>query len=64
MKGRRKVGDELIRSLVKTGGGQSYAITLPRDLIRKFRWEKRQKLQLSVDEKKKLITISDWPRKK
>ncbi len=64
MKGRRKTGQELIRSLVKSGSGNSYAITLPIDVVRTFGWEKRQKLELVVDERKKTITISDWPRKK
>ena len=64
MEGRGRVGKELIRSLVKTSGGTSYALTIPIEIIRKFDWIKRQKLQLSVDEKKKRITISDWPREK
>lgn len=61
--GRRKAGQENVRSLVRTSGGKSYAITLPREVIRAFGWERRQKLELTVDEKRKRITISDWPRK-
>lgn len=64
MAGRRKEGKELVRSLVKTSGGKSYAISLPIEVVRKFGWNKRQQLELSVDEHKKRITISDWPRKK
>lgn len=64
MKGRRKAGEELVRSLIKSGSGNSYAITLPIEVVRKFGWEKRQKLELVVDERKKAITVSDWPRKK
>ena len=63
MAGRRKVGDENVRSLTRTSGGKSYAITLPVAVIREFGWEKRQKLELSIDSKKKRITISDWPKK-
>ena len=61
--GRRKIGEENIRSLTRTSGGKSYAITLPVAVIRAFRWEKRQKLELTVDAKKKRITISDWPKR-
>lgn len=60
--GRRRAGQELIRSLNKTGGGRSYTVSLPIEVIRAFRWERRQKLELSVDAKKKRIIISDWPR--
>jgi len=63
MAGRRKVGDENVRSLTRTSGGKSYAITLPVAVIREFGWEKRQKLELSIDSKKKRITISDWEGK-
>ncbi|HVX90402.1 MAG TPA: hypothetical protein VHC20_02070 [Candidatus Paceibacterota bacterium] len=63
MAGRRKEGQELIRSLVKTSGGRSYSISIPIEVIRAFRWEKRQKLELSIDPKRKTITISDWPKK-
>lgn len=62
--GRRRREDENVRSLIRTSGGKSYAISLPREVIRAFRWEKRQKLELSVDSKRRRITISDWPRKK
>ena len=50
----------MTRSLVKTSGGKSYAISIPIEVIRAFRWERRQKLELSVDSKRKTITISDW----
>jgi len=63
MAGRRKVGDENVRSLTRTSGGKSYAVTLPVAIIRAFGWEKRQKLELSIDSKKKRITISDWEGK-
>lgn len=56
--------DQNVRSLVKSSGGRSYAISLPIEVIRAFRWEKRQKLQLKIDSVRKRITISDWPQKK
>ena len=61
MSGRRKAGQENIRSLTKMGGGQSYAITLPKAVIREFKWKERQKLQLTINRRSKSITIKDWP---
>lgn len=60
--GRRRVEDRNIRSLFKIGGGKSYGITLPVDVIRTFKWQERQKLQVTVDEKKKRIIIEDWSK--
>jgi bifunctional DNA-binding transcriptional regulator/antitoxin component of YhaV-PrlF toxin-antitoxin module len=63
MAGRRKREDENIRSLIRMSNGKSYALTLPIAVVREFGWEKRQKLELTIDSKKKRITISDWPKK-
>lgn len=63
MAGRRKREDENIRSLIRMSNGKSYALTLPIAVVREFGWEKRQKLELTIDPKKKRITISDWPKK-
>ena len=60
MPGRRKAGQENVRSLSKVSGGTSYAITLPKAVIREFGWKERQKLQLTVNKKGKSITIKDW----
>lgn len=60
--GRRQEGLENVRSLIRTSGGASYAITLPRAVIRQFRWEKRQKLELAVDLRRKTILIKDWKK--
>jgi len=57
---RRKLEDENVRSLNKTSGGNSYGITLPLRAIRLFRWQARQKLQITVDEKRKRLIIEDW----
>jgi len=58
---RRKRENYKVRSLNKISNGKSYSITLPLETIRAFRWQKRQKLQLKIDNKKKTITIADWP---
>lgn len=51
--------DETIRKLTKVGK-DSYCVTLPVGIIRKFGWKEKQKLQLEVDEKKQEIRIRDW----
>jgi len=57
---RRKLEERDIRSLFKLAGGKSYAITLPIEVIREWGWRDRQKLKLTVDEKKKRIVVEDW----
>ncbi|MFH1946631.1 MAG: hypothetical protein ABIJ23_00525 [Candidatus Magasanikbacteria bacterium] len=63
MKTRKKFEDKNIRKLTKMGGGVSYGITLPVDVIRRFKWKERQKLELVIDEKNQTIKISDWKKK-
>jgi len=63
MAGRRKREEENVRSLIRMSNGKSYALTLPIAVVREFGWEKRQKLELTIDSKRRRITISDWPRK-
>jgi bifunctional DNA-binding transcriptional regulator/antitoxin component of YhaV-PrlF toxin-antitoxin module len=41
-------------------GCYTYAVTLPIEVVRQFRWQKRQKLQLTINEEKKRIIIEDW----
>ena len=54
--GRNK--NELIRKLSKVGK-TSYSITLPINVIRRFKWRERQKLAIEVDEAGKTIKIKD-----
>jgi hypothetical protein len=42
MKTRRKIEESNIRKLTKVGGGSSYSITLPIDVIRKWGWRDKQ----------------------
>ena len=55
--GRNK--DGTIRKLTKVGKN-SYCVTLPVGVIRKFGWQEKQKVRLEVDEKKQVIKILDW----
>ena len=63
MKTSKRAEDRDIRKLTKMGGGASYGITLPVDIIRKFKWKEKQKLELTIDEKNKTIKIKDWKKK-
>ncbi len=58
--GRRNIEDENVRSITKVADGSSYSVTLPIDVIRRWRWKNRQKVQLTIDDKKKRIIIEDW----
>ena len=57
---RRKLEERNVRSLFKLAGGTSYAITLPIEVVRDWGWQDRQKLKLTIDEKKKRIVVEDW----
>lgn len=59
---RRKMHNRNIRKLTKLSGGRSYGITLPIEVIGKFKWKERQKLKLTIDEKSKRIIIEDWKK--
>jgi len=62
MAGRRKTGQENVRSLTKTGGGRTYTLSLPVAVIRAFGWKERQKLTLTVNLKNQTILIKDWKK--
>ena len=51
-----------IRKITKLSGGGSYGITLPIKIVRKFKWKERQKVELEINEKNKIITIKDWKK--
>jgi predicted Ser/Thr protein kinase len=59
---KRKVGKKVIRKLGKVGGGRSYSVALPVEVIRKFKWKERQKLTVTVDLKNKKLIIRDWKK--
>jgi len=60
---RQKMSNRNIRKLNRTGGGKTYAVTLPIEGIRKFKWQKKQKVVVEVDEKNKKFIIKDWSAK-
>jgi hypothetical protein len=54
---RRKIEENNIRSLTKTGG-TSYAVTIPVEFIRKLKWREKQKLEVRLYQDR--IIIRDW----
>lgn len=56
--GRRKDEGTSIRSLTKIAGGKSYAVIIPREYIRKLKWQAKQKLTVELDGKS--VIIKDW----
>ena len=56
----RKSNKNNIRNLTKLGG-HSLAVTIPIEMVRELKWKERQKVVVSLKNKK--ITIQDWPKK-
>jgi bifunctional DNA-binding transcriptional regulator/antitoxin component of YhaV-PrlF toxin-antitoxin module len=48
-----------IRKLTKIGGGRSYSVVIPMEMVKGLGWKERQKLV--VRRKGKEIIIKDWP---
>jgi hypothetical protein len=56
--GRRKIGEEHIRSLTRGSGGSSYSLILPMDLVKELGWKSKQKLV--VKRYGDGLIIKDW----
>ncbi|MEZ4156476.1 MAG: hypothetical protein R3B52_00660 [Candidatus Paceibacterota bacterium] len=57
---RRKLGDENVRKLFRTGGKRTIGVTLPASMIRNLRWQERQ--QVVVEQVGKTLIIKDWKK--
>ncbi len=55
----RKVKTKRIRKITKVGG-LSYAVTLPREIVKKFNWREKQRVELIVNEKMEEILVRDY----
>lgn len=55
--------NKFIRKIRKVST-HSYAITLPKSIIKKWKWKERQKVELLVKDKNRKIVIKDWERGK
>ncbi len=60
---RNKLKNKVIRKLTKVGK-RSYAVVLPKEIIKSFDWKERQKLIVKVNRKRKAIIIQDWEKEK
>jgi len=58
--GRRKLKERNIRKLTRMGGGKSFGLTLPIEMVRKLKWRERQKLTLKMRGER--IIIKDWKK--
>lgn len=58
--GRSIIENRNIRKLSRVGRGNTYSLTLPIEMIRKLKWQKTQKIEVEMDEKKNRLIIKDW----
>jgi hypothetical protein len=56
---RQTLENKNIRKITKSGG-KSYSLTLPISFIRELGWQKKQKVVVEMDKKKKGLVIKDW----
>jgi bifunctional DNA-binding transcriptional regulator/antitoxin component of YhaV-PrlF toxin-antitoxin module len=56
------MGKKFVRKLQRTSS-YSYIINIPKEMIDEFRWQERQKLEISFSNNDKEIIIKDWSRK-
>lgn len=55
---RRKLGEQHIRKLTRTGGGKSMSVTIPIEIVRDLALRDGQKVV--VKKRGQKITIEDW----
>jgi len=55
---RRKLEDNHIRKIIKSG--DSYAITIPIEIMREFKWREKQKVV--IKKRGKSFSVSDWKK--
>ncbi len=53
---RRKLAEKNIRRIVKIG--DSYAVTLPLEIVKELKWREKQKVEVKKDRNE--IVIKDW----
>jgi len=55
----KNMANKYIRKLQRTSR-YSYCLSIPKELIKEFKWKEKQKLELSFGGKKHKIEIVDW----
>lgn len=58
---RNSLDQRNVRKLGKVGGGTSYAVTLPIEIVKRFNWREGQKLLIEAGRDKTII-IKDWEK--
>lgn len=58
--GRRKLSENNIRKLTRSGGGKSIGLTLPIEIVRELKWKERQKVV--VKKVRGGVLIKDWKK--
>jgi len=53
---------KFIRKIIKAGS-HSYTITIPKELMRKFKWRERQKIEITTGGRKSVFSVKDWEPK-
>ena len=53
--------EKFIRKLQRTSR-YSYCLSIPKEIVKKFKWREKQKLELSFDGKKPELKIKDWKK--
>ena len=56
---QQKEQNKNIRKLTRVGRG-SISVTIPVEMVKQLKWKERQKVVLSLKNKK--VTIQDWPK--
>jgi len=51
--------DKITHKLNKNGR-YSYSVIIPKEVVKKFGWREKQKLNLEIDLRGKKIIIKDW----
>jgi len=59
---RLSLNERNIRKLSRVGNGKTYTITLPIEAIREFGWQKKQRLEVTMDKKNKTLIVKDWEK--
>lgn len=59
---RQELKNKNNRKLFRIGNGKSYAVTLPIEGIQELGWQKKQKVKVEFDKKKKCFVIKDWKK--
>jgi len=54
---------KFVRKIQKLSS-HSYCIVIPKELMRKFKWKERQKLEIIFGGRKHDLLIRDWKKKK